>query len=84
MKQRPESHAQIHARELKEMAWREVEHLPVEEALRARMQSASASARGLNLPIPVRDPRIASGAAGAAPASAVREDAPDYNPRAKS
>jgi hypothetical protein len=71
MNERAESQAQLLAWELKDAAWREVEHLPLDEALRARMKASAATAQALRLPMPVHDPR-----GPAAPA--VREDDPKY------
>jgi hypothetical protein len=66
---RPDSKAQQLAWELKDAAWREVEHLPLAEALRRRLADSAAAAGELGLRMPVRDPRGAS---------AVREEGTKY------
>lgn len=57
---RPDSKAQQLAWALKDAAWREVEQMPLAEALRRRLADSPAAAAELGLRMPVRDPRSAS------------------------
>lgn len=53
-----DSKSQELAWELKKDAWREVEHLPIEEALAERLRRSAATVVALGLEDRVRDPRI--------------------------
>jgi hypothetical protein len=52
-----ESKSQILAWELKDAAWQEVDHLPLDEAIQARLDASARSVIQMGLSLPVRDPR---------------------------
>lgn len=52
-----ETDAQLLAWQLKDEAWQEVAHLPLEAALRERMRRSAQTVHALELEIPIRDPR---------------------------
>ena len=53
-----ESQAQLLTWALKDEAWAEVAHLPLEEALRERRRRSAETVRALGLEHRVRDPRV--------------------------
>lgn len=52
-----ESQAQILAWELKDEAWAEVAHLPLDEAIRERLKRSAEVVRALGFEDRIRDPR---------------------------
>lgn len=57
MIERKETDAQLLAWQLKDEAWEEVAHLPLEEAFRERMRRSAEAMEALKLGVHVRDPR---------------------------
>jgi hypothetical protein len=57
MIERKETEAQLLTGRLKDEAWEEVAHLPLQEAFRERMRRSAETVRALGLNLPVRDPR---------------------------